>query len=490
MGTGVGVGSALPLAPVPVPLLGRARGGAGIGPAGGGVDRPGGLSGKSGHRSDSSRGSSQRVRFEDEVEEAGRIEVEEEGEEEGERGRDRERREKWEQDGEHEEHEELEGGGEAEGRDEEEGGHEKKQNEEGELGGEVEETEEVFEFRHGQDDEQETPVESIDGVHEKQHWELEHWDWSGVERDEHGDADFGYDGGSEGREGEYHGHDEDDTHHDYHENNRDTQGLMRKQQEELGEEDEHQDAEEVDGLPQDGRLELMERLCNLAQTLSSARVGGGMEAEVLDVLHAKVDEMEGLLAMAEDAADAEDTALAELEASQLEESPGKEEVRVEIEEQSQTQRVESEPEPGRETRQSGFPFEPVHRLSPSLVREDVLDLASPAPWLASTFRFDELSLSPAHSHPELTEATNEALEAAKQAALAQAAIAERVAAEAEKLNVELAKIVQKLHQRKEESDVSALPLNSCAKTAFLTQPAPPRPPCRACRSRRLPHPRS
>ncbi|KAL2257363.1 hypothetical protein VTK26DRAFT_281 [Humicola hyalothermophila] len=212
----------------------------------------------------------------------------------------------------------------------------------------------------------------------------------------------------------------------------------------------------------------MERLCELVQRLSSARVGGGMETDVVDVLNAKVDEMESLLQMAEEAADAEDTALAELEASQLagqvekgeeeqakleadqEQEQEQEQGQKEEEEESQTALVESEP--GRKTGKVAFAMGSVPRLSPSLVKEDIFDLASPAPWLASAFKYSDLLLSPALSQPELAEATNEALEAAKQEALVQAEIAERVAAEAEKLNVELAKVVRQLQERKEESD--------------------------------------
>jgi hypothetical protein len=242
------------------------------------------------------------------------------------------------------------------------------------------------------------------------------------------------------------------------------------------------DEVEGDGLPQDpARVELMERLCELVERISSARVGGGMEADVIDVLHDKIDEMEGLLAVAEDAADAEDTALAEIgEAEGQAETLPEEETTVENEGRLRVEFEDVGSRSGGTSRGSGRPYSMPSLPSLSMAKQDMLGLGSPAPWLASSFRFSELSLSPTHSHPELTAATNEALEATKQAAQAQADMTERVAAEAEELNAELAKIMKTLQARKEESDVS-IPDSLLRQVKLLTNTAPPRPPRRASR---------
>ncbi|KAK4135634.1 hypothetical protein BT67DRAFT_418657 [Trichocladium antarcticum] len=209
-----------------------------------------------------------------------------------------------------------------------------------------------------------------------------------------------------------------------------------------------------DGLPEDpARIELMERLCDMVQRISSARVGGGMEADVIDVLHDKIDEMEGLLAMAEDAAEAEDTAHAALgEVQEHAETLPEEETEVENEGRIRVEFYDVGSRSGETSRGSGRPYSMPSFPSLPSRNQDMLGLASPAPWLASSFRFSELSLSPTHEHPELTAATNLALEAAKQAAQAQAEMTERVAAEAEELNTELVKIMKTLQARKEESD--------------------------------------
>ncbi|KAG7294349.1 hypothetical protein NEMBOFW57_004420 [Staphylotrichum longicolle] len=195
----------------------------------------------------------------------------------------------------------------------------------------------------------------------------------------------------------------------------------------------------------------------------------GMEADVIDVLNAKVDEMEDLLVLAEETAEAEATA-------ERTEEQGDAEAEVELENRTQPKAASNveadkeleeagteaesaaqEEQAGLENREAGK--SPSGR-SPALFSvpllqigdQDIRDLASPLPWLNSTFRYSELSISPTHSNPELAAATNEALEAAKQAAQAQWDMAERIAREAEKLNLELAAVVQKLQSRKEESD--------------------------------------
>jgi hypothetical protein len=233
---------------------------------------------------------------------------------------------------------------------------------------------------------------------------------------------------------------------------------------------------EGDTLPP-GRVMLMERLCDLVQRLSSVRVGGGMETDVIDVLNAKVDEMEDLLVLAEETAEAEATAEVDVEAG-AEHQPdaeGQAEAEAEMEaegfpevetrkEGQQEPKAGTESEARGEQTKSGYEEESrwasgrssAMLPTPSLQSGDqaIHDLASPLPWLTSTFKFSELSISPSSSHPELAAATNEALEAAKQAAQAQADMAEQVAYEAEKINRELFKLVRKLQSRKEESDVS------------------------------------
>ncbi|KAK4252025.1 hypothetical protein C7999DRAFT_37014 [Corynascus novoguineensis] len=246
---------------------------------------------------------------------------------------------------------------------------------------------------------------------------------------------------------------------------------------------------EEDTLPP-GRVMLMERLCDLVQKLSSVRVGGGMEDDVLDVLNAKVDEMEELLVLAEETAEAEATAEVEGQVKgekQTESEPPEEaEAEVEIEAEAEAEakaeaKLEKEETPNAEsfrqedegkTKQEGESQEeraesqsgdddksasgtssamlPVPMLR--IGDQDLRDLSSPLPWLATTFKYSELSISPIYSPPELAAATNEALEAAKQAAQAQAEMAERVAVEAEKVNRELVQVVKRLHARKEESD--------------------------------------
>jgi hypothetical protein len=219
---------------------------------------------------------------------------------------------------------------------------------------------------------------------------------------------------------------------------------------------------------------LMERLCDLVQRLSSVRVGGGMEADVIDVLNAKVDEMEDLLVLAEESAEAEATAEIDVEAGAEAQPDAEAKAEMEAEGFSEVEtrkEGQQEPEAGAESEaqgeqaKSGYEEDdsrwtsgrssamlPTPRLQSG--DQDIHDLASPLPWLSSTFKYSELSISPSSSHPELAAATNEALEAAKQAAQAQADMAEQVAYEAEKINRELFKLVRKLQSRKEESDVS------------------------------------
>ncbi|KAK4122936.1 hypothetical protein N657DRAFT_621119 [Parathielavia appendiculata] len=235
--------------------------------------------------------------------------------------------------------------------------------------------------------------------------------------------------------------------------------------------------DEGDTLPP-GRVMLMERLCDLVQRLSSVRVGGGMEADVIEVLNAKVDEMEDLLVLAEESAEAEATADVEEHAETEEEAAETEaeaEAEAEAERASETgaqpagarhegdeagTEVEAELQevqvgPGDKEgskwdsgRSSAILSVPLSQVD----YQDVRDLASPRPWFAAAFQFSDLEISPTQSQPELAAATNEALEAAKRAAQAQAEMAERVATEAEKLNLELAQVVAKLQARKEESD--------------------------------------
>jgi flagellar biosynthesis/type III secretory pathway protein FliH len=238
--------------------------------------------------------------------------------------------------------------------------------------------------------------------------------------------------------------------------------------------EEREEEDEGNTLPP-GRVMLMERLCNLVQRLSSVRVGGGMEADVIEVLNAKVDEMEDLLVLAEESAEAEATAEVEAHAEVEEQTDAEAEAEAEPASESEGQQAE----PNREGEEAGTEGRaeaqeeglrsgseesrnwasgrssamlPVPLLQ--VDDQDIRDLASPMPWLTSTFKFSELLISPTHSHPELAAATNEALEAAKQAAQAQAEMAERVAMEAEKVNLELAAVVKRLQARKEESDVS------------------------------------
>ncbi|KAK4146469.1 uncharacterized protein C8A04DRAFT_9734 [Dichotomopilus funicola] len=244
-----------------------------------------------------------------------------------------------------------------------------------------------------------------------------------------------------------------------------------------------------DTLPP-GRVMLMERLCDMVQKLSSVRVGGGMEADVIDVLNAKVEEMEDLLVLAEETAEAEAGAdgseggeddgreKEEVEEEGGEEEGGEEEggeeegredddtkAEAEAEELSEIKLPHQNDQPEGETEEAPKETEtsanepdskedddetsPPLQLSPP----DIRDLTTPLPWLTSTFKFSEsLDVSPTRSNPELAAATNEALEAAKQAAQAQADMAERVAREAERLNGELVRVVKGLRARREESD--------------------------------------
>lgn len=250
-----------------------------------------------------------------------------------------------------------------------------------------------------------------------------------------------------------------------------TQGEGERRSVESQSPEEREEEPEGETLPP-GRVLLMERLCDLVQRLSAARVGGGMEADVIDVLNAKVDEMEDLLVLAEEMAEAEATAEVEPQDEAEEQAAAEAEVEAEAasevgadkdlggaetDAESATREEEAEPESGEASkspsgRSPALPSVPLLQIED----EDIRDLASPLPWLNSTFRYSELSISPTHSNPELAAATNEALEAAKQAAQAQWDMAERIAREAEKLNLELAAVVQKLQSRKEESDVSFL----------------------------------
>lgn len=267
-----------------------------------------------------------------------------------------------------------------------------------------------------------------------------------------------------------------------------------------------QEAED-DTLPP-ARVMLMERLCDIVQKLSSVRVGGGMEDDVLEVLNGKVDEMEELLVLAEQTAEAEATAEIEAlgrvkdgeEVNLEEDTAVKEEARVEeegeaeedveVKEDSEAKektkakeerdatpdvetprakaesRMQMEGKESKEQAQAGSTDDntkasntasATHPVPSSRIGDrGMRDLTSPLPWLSSAFKYSELSISPIYPPPELAAATNAALEAAKQAAQAQAEMAERVAREAERLNRELAKVIKRLQARKEESDVSVV----------------------------------
>ncbi|KAK4115809.1 hypothetical protein N656DRAFT_402063 [Canariomyces notabilis] len=236
------------------------------------------------------------------------------------------------------------------------------------------------------------------------------------------------------------------------------------------------DAQPDDPSPDD-RLELMERLCGLVERLSVSRLGGELEMELIDVLHAKVDEMEEVLWMAEDVSRAEAAAQAEAEA----EAEAEMEVEADAdadadanrnadadaasataEVQAQAEKARSEPGSESEDKtaegtpaiESGELSGTLPQLSlPRRTEQYVFDLGTTPSWLAAPMMMaSQLSISPTRSPPELAAATNQALEAAKQAAQAQAEAAERVAVEAQKVSSKLEKVVKSLVARKEESD--------------------------------------
>ncbi|GAB1312947.1 hypothetical protein MFIFM68171_03157 [Madurella fahalii] len=271
-----------------------------------------------------------------------------------------------------------------------------------------------------------------------------------------GDGDVDNEGRIRGWEERRDDDEDDDYDYDHARDARDYEGRDYEGRDyEAGEQHGPASYAHPDDVPSDDRVELMERLCDLVQRLSMGRVGGGMETDVIDVLHAKVDEMEEILLMAEDVTRAEAEAEAEAEAGAEAEAEAETEANPQPEEDQSRSKFESRP--GSDTGRQNKEERPMSRAEsgqsspPRVTEQDVFGRVTPPHWLMS-MGHSELSISPTRSHPELAAATNEALEAAKEAALAQAEAAERVAIEAEALSSKLEKVVKNLLARKEESD--------------------------------------
>lgn len=187
---------------------------------------------------------------------------------------------------------------------------------------------------------------------------------------------------------------------------------------------------------QDDRDVLVERISDLLSRLSSTVTTTEREQEIMTALHSKVDEMELVL--------------------QTGIPPERNRQRVDT-----LQRLISTDEESRTTTpvQQSFESMPDTLLPTPGIGEKYrqtmgrsLELNDLPSWLSSPLKLSDIF--PESPTPELTAATNEALEAAKEAARAQAELSDRVAYEAEQLRSELARVVQNLKIRREESDVS------------------------------------
>ncbi|KAK4186077.1 hypothetical protein QBC35DRAFT_284627 [Podospora australis] len=167
-----------------------------------------------------------------------------------------------------------------------------------------------------------------------------------------------------------------------------------------------------DEITRDSRDILVERLEDLLKQLSLPEARS-TEAGIMGILHAKVDEMERALENRHGPMDR-----------------GSRPAMLQLSQSTLTQRSNNESMPD--------------TLSPSA--------SFPPPWLLATPVKPTEVFSESPTQPELAAATNEALEAVVQAARAQDEMTARVAAEAEKLRDDLARVVQRLQERREETE--------------------------------------
>ncbi|KAK4459944.1 hypothetical protein QBC42DRAFT_273383 [Cladorrhinum samala] len=197
--------------------------------------------------------------------------------------------------------------------------------------------------------------------------------------------------------------------------------------------DDHEPPDKLSST-QDDRDVLVERISDLLSRLSSTVTTTEREQEIMTALHSKVDEMELVL--------------------QTGMLPEQNRRRVDT-----LQHLTSADEESRKATPVQQSFESMpDTLSPTTgIGENYrqamglsLELNDLPSWLSSPLKLSDIF--PESPTPGLTAATNEALEAAKEAAQAQAELSDRVAYEAEQLRSELARVVQNLKIRREESD--------------------------------------
>ncbi|KAK4166136.1 hypothetical protein QBC43DRAFT_314047 [Cladorrhinum sp. PSN259] len=205
--------------------------------------------------------------------------------------------------------------------------------------------------------------------------------------------------------------------------------------------------------PQDSRDVLVERISDLLSRLSSTvtTTSPSTEQELLSILHSKVDEMELVL-----------------EAGYIVPERSRNGATNNILEHryfSSTHSTSRSRSRSRTPVQQSFESMPdTLSPTPAAIGEKYyqamglsLDLSSTTPpphlpaWLSSPLKVSDV-FPESPTAPELTAATNQALEAAKEAAQAQADLSERVAREAEELRTELTRVVRNLKIRREESD--------------------------------------
>ncbi|CAP70728.1 uncharacterized protein PODANS_3_7900 [Podospora anserina S mat+] len=217
----------------------------------------------------------------------------------------------------------------------------------------------------------------------------------------------------------------------------------------------------TDEITQNSKAILVDRLEGLLHRLATSNPTADLDT--IDILHAKVDEMERALSTTSPRKPNTSRRLSsELEPLQHSQETTAHSSAQEHPNQSPThtsninlhQSIESMPD-------TLSPSASLAQLRRSLILPPAL-ATTPPPWLLPSAVLSPIKSSEIFStsissptQPELdaaAEATNEALEAAKEAARAHSEMTERIAAEADELRRDLAVVVERLKNRREETD--------------------------------------
>ncbi|KAK4179971.1 hypothetical protein QBC36DRAFT_321395 [Triangularia setosa] len=255
----------------------------------------------------------------------------------------------------------------------------------------------------------------------------------------------------------------------------------------------------TDEITQSSKAILLNRLEDLLHRLASS--SPKTDLDTIDVLHAKVDEMERVLEATSPARPgiARRRMPEILQPSQtftqgsanqsFTQGTDNQSITQDIDNQSVTQESvnQSFTQPGISLNHSMSesmpdtlsPSASLERLRRSIVLPPAL-ATTPPPWLLpsasspiKSFEIFSATMS-SPTQPELdaaAEATNEALEAAKEAARAHSEMTERIAAEADQLRKDLATVISKLQARREETDVCSPQVLFFAPYSFYALPS-------------------